>query len=66
MRLGAPHKSGENREAGENPRGRATVNESLIVGAKSKVRRPARTLQQLLNAREKVFRSQWEFLLFRK
>src|SRR5438477_705964 len=38
---------------------------SLVV-SEAKVRRPARTLQQLLNAREKVFRSQWAFLLFRK
>src|SRR5438874_4756232 len=38
---------------------------SLVV-SEAKVRRPALTLQQLLNAREKVFRSQWEFLLFRK
>src|SRR5437764_1641148 len=48
------------------PRGRATVNDFADCRAKPKVRRPARTLQQLLNAREKVFRSQWEFLLFRK
>jgi len=48
------------------PRGRATVNDFADCVAKPKVRRPARTLQQLLNARGKVFRSQWEFLLSEK
>src|ERR1044072_2255095 len=33
---------------------------SLIL-SEAKARRPARTLQQLVNAREKVFRPQWEF-----
>src|SRR5882724_5936438 len=43
------------------PRGRATVNDFAACRAKPKVRRPARTLQQLLNAREKVFRSRGNF-----
>ncbi len=64
-RSGAPHKSGENREAGENPARSRHCEVRRHFEAASKARRPARTLLQLLNARAKVFRPPWE-LSFRK
>ena len=43
------------------PRGRATVKIVACLSDDAKARRPARTLLQLLNAREKVFRPQGIF-----
>jgi len=63
MRSGAPHKSGENREAGENP-ARSRHCESLHnSNVEVKSQETCLNVQQLLNAREKVFRPQWEFFL---
>src|SRR5882672_3518499 len=54
-----PAPSGKNREAGENPaRARHCEDRRLRFSGDAKARRPARTLLQLLNAREKVFRPQ--------
>jgi hypothetical protein len=59
MRSGAPHKSGENREAGENP-ARSRHCESLHYLPVKESQETCLNVQQLLNAREKVFRPQWE------
>jgi len=58
MRLGVPLGAGRIGKRVRIPRGRATVKIVASEAGDAKARRPARTLLQLLNAREKVFRPQ--------